>query len=329
MPLSLSTIVDGTVADAADVNQYKTAIETLAGAGWNDGSGDLDVEELSDAVKTPGVGLEYSGGDLRISAAAAGNGLTGGAGSALAVNVDGSTIEINADTLRVKDSGIAVAKMAASALSGKGNTAARPAAAKAGYLYVNTQTAAIERDTGAAFEEVTGVISAANVTDLTDGGETTLHQHASGYAPGVATNIYSDHTIGGATGVVAAALPVYEFLDGEVTGNEVKIRTLHWLDTSQIRIHLRCQAQMDVAHTPGVNTPYIRLEVIKTSDGTTVTTDVEITHEGAYGAYDVSASLTGWTAEEVLIVVSLRWSTESHGGANPTAMMRYCTIYAL
>lgn len=58
MSLVLATISDGTEADAADVNQYKTAIETLAGAGWDDtGSGDLDVEELSDEVKAARGGL--------------------------------------------------------------------------------------------------------------------------------------------------------------------------------------------------------------------------------------------------------------------------------
>src|SRR6185436_4326978 len=40
----------------------------------------------------------------------AGNGL-GSSGAGLVVNVDGSTIEINADTLRVKDSGITSAKI--------------------------------------------------------------------------------------------------------------------------------------------------------------------------------------------------------------------------
>jgi hypothetical protein len=47
-----------------------------------------------------------------LAGAVAGNGLSGGAGAALAVNVDGSTIEIGSDTLRVKDSGIGTAKLA-------------------------------------------------------------------------------------------------------------------------------------------------------------------------------------------------------------------------
>lgn len=47
-----------------------------------------------------------------LAASVAGNGLSGGAGSALAVNVDDSTIEISGDALRVKDGGIATAKVA-------------------------------------------------------------------------------------------------------------------------------------------------------------------------------------------------------------------------
>lgn len=48
----------------------------------------------------------------KLAAAVAGNGLAGGAGTALSVNVDDSTIEISSDSLRVKDSGIVTAKIA-------------------------------------------------------------------------------------------------------------------------------------------------------------------------------------------------------------------------
>ena len=55
----------------------------------------------------------------KIASAVAGSGLSGGAGTALAVNVDNSTIEINADTLRIKDGAISVGKLAAGvAISG-------------------------------------------------------------------------------------------------------------------------------------------------------------------------------------------------------------------
>lgn len=47
----------------------------------------------------------------KLAAQVAGSGLVGGAGDALAVNVDDSTIEIQSDTVRVKDSGITTAKI--------------------------------------------------------------------------------------------------------------------------------------------------------------------------------------------------------------------------
>lgn len=55
--------------------------------------------------------------EVKLAASVAGNGLSGGAGSALAVNVDGSTLEINSDALRVRDAGITLAKLATSARS--------------------------------------------------------------------------------------------------------------------------------------------------------------------------------------------------------------------
>lgn len=49
--------------------------------------------------------------EAKISTSVAGNGLSGGNGAALAVNVDDATIEINADTLRLKDLGIPSQKL--------------------------------------------------------------------------------------------------------------------------------------------------------------------------------------------------------------------------
>ena len=55
--------------------------------------------------------------ETHLTASVAGNGLSGGNGSALAVNVDDSTIEINTDALRVKDLGIGTAKLAATSVT--------------------------------------------------------------------------------------------------------------------------------------------------------------------------------------------------------------------
>lgn len=61
------------------------------------------TSEIADAQITEG----------KLTASVAGNGLSGGAGSPLAVNVDNATIEINSDTLRLKDAGITPVKLAA------------------------------------------------------------------------------------------------------------------------------------------------------------------------------------------------------------------------
>ena len=53
----------------------------------------------------------------KISSAVAGDGLAGGSGSALSVNVDDAGIEIFSDALRLKDLGIATAKIANSAIT--------------------------------------------------------------------------------------------------------------------------------------------------------------------------------------------------------------------
>ena len=74
-----------------------------------------DTLRVKDAGVTLSKMASNSVDENKISTSVAGNGLAGGGGSALSVNVDNSTIEINADTLRVKDLGITAAKLAAGA----------------------------------------------------------------------------------------------------------------------------------------------------------------------------------------------------------------------
>lgn len=72
-------------------------------------------------VKLDGGTLARSGSGVKVADAGitetqlntsvAGNGLAGGGGAALSVNVDDSTIEINTDALRLKDAGITAAKL--------------------------------------------------------------------------------------------------------------------------------------------------------------------------------------------------------------------------
>ena len=109
-------------------NSTDNAIKFHNGASTNywvtlDGSGDI-----SSVAVRPGEGLEVEAGALSatngafdvtlgLKANVAGNGLSYSSG-VIAVGVDGSTIEINSDALRVKDLGITTAKIAADAVTG-------------------------------------------------------------------------------------------------------------------------------------------------------------------------------------------------------------------
>jgi len=75
----------------ADANQWDNAGAAVIGAGA------VGVDEISTAIAGPG--------------------LAGGGGAALSVNVDDTGIEINADTLRLKDGGVVAAKLGATSVT--------------------------------------------------------------------------------------------------------------------------------------------------------------------------------------------------------------------
>ena len=56
-------------------------------------------------------------GPAHLTTAVAGNGLSGGNGTALAVNVDGTTLTISADTLSIPDGAITLVKLAANSIT--------------------------------------------------------------------------------------------------------------------------------------------------------------------------------------------------------------------
>jgi len=74
----------------------------------------LQTVNIGDLQVTTGKLAASAVDENKIATSVAGNGLTGGAGSPLAVNPDGSTIEISSDQVRVKDAGITTAKLASS-----------------------------------------------------------------------------------------------------------------------------------------------------------------------------------------------------------------------
>lgn len=77
-----------------------------------DDAGNQITADLKDTSVTLAKMASASVDENKLTTSVAGAGLSGGGGTALAVNVDSSTIEINADTLRVKDAGITAAKVA-------------------------------------------------------------------------------------------------------------------------------------------------------------------------------------------------------------------------
>ena len=105
------------VLDTDDVSegtaQYFTAdrAKDAAGAALTD-SASIDFTYDSGLKTITAVVKAASISEVELAASVAGDGLAGGAGSALSVNVDDSTIEINTDALRVKDLGISAGKIA-------------------------------------------------------------------------------------------------------------------------------------------------------------------------------------------------------------------------
>ena len=70
----------------------------------------------SDSVITVKI-LDANVTAAKLAAAVAGAGLAGGAGAALSVNVDGTTLEITGDTLNVKAGGIGATELASTAVT--------------------------------------------------------------------------------------------------------------------------------------------------------------------------------------------------------------------
>jgi hypothetical protein len=92
------TIVAGDIADGS-ITSAKILDATIVAGDLADGA--VSTAKIVDAGVTA----------AKIASAAIGSGLTGGAGTAVSVNTDGSTLEIASGVVRVKDSGITSAKI--------------------------------------------------------------------------------------------------------------------------------------------------------------------------------------------------------------------------
>lgn len=106
----------GITATSLDIDNFGTDL-TSATLSTSDlilvsDAGDDGRANIGDlATPLAGTNLEESSGTIRIATSAAGSGLGGGGGSALSVNVDDTGIEINSDSLRLKDDGVTYAKI--------------------------------------------------------------------------------------------------------------------------------------------------------------------------------------------------------------------------
>lgn len=116
-------ISEGRFCYLDDINE----VQYYDGASWQSasqftvGDGTITNSKLaansvtSDKI-APGTVIASDIGDntiteAKLTTSVAGNGLSGGNGSALSVNVDDSTVELSSDSLRVKDLGITTAKL--------------------------------------------------------------------------------------------------------------------------------------------------------------------------------------------------------------------------
>jgi hypothetical protein len=117
--LAAGAIGEAKIADSAvttnkinnlAVTEAKLGVGAVTGT--KIGAGAVSAAKMAaDSVATATI-VDAAVDEDKLAASVAGDGLAGGAGTALSVNVDSSTIEINADTLRVKDAGIVTAKIA-------------------------------------------------------------------------------------------------------------------------------------------------------------------------------------------------------------------------
>jgi len=105
--------LDAAIGDRATLT---TAVKTSLVAALNEVKAAAGTV-LADNVVTQSKIADAAVGPAELHASVAGNGLVGGAGTALAVNVDNVTVEVVTDALRVKDGGVTGPKIATSAMS--------------------------------------------------------------------------------------------------------------------------------------------------------------------------------------------------------------------
>ena len=176
---SRQAAIDGLTAASTATQGQVLSIDSNGNAVFSDSNaGDITGIDAGTAITvtdpdtaTPTVSVSDAGiTGTQLNASVAGAGLAGGAGSALSVNVDDSTIEINADSLRVKDSGVTLAKIANQAnstiLGNVSGGAAGPSALSATQVrtLINVEDGADVTDSTNV--QAAGAVMDSEVTDL-------------------------------------------------------------------------------------------------------------------------------------------------------------------
>jgi len=172
---------------------------------------DSTIEINSDSLRVKDSGITNAKLDNSALTVAAGSGLSStsesislGASATLSVNVDDSTVEINSDSLRVKDSGVTNAKLANSALTvaagdGLSTTAGSISLGGSSTLSVNVDDSSIELSSDSLRVKASGVTnsmlanSALTVT-AGDGLSTTAASISLGSSASLSVNV-DDSTI--------------------------------------------------------------------------------------------------------------------------------------
>ena len=113
--LGTNSVTGAAIADGA------IEASELFGAGVVDsaalGSNAVTAAKINSSAVTSAKIASAAVDESKLASSVAGNGLAGGAGSALSVNVDDTTVELNGDALRVKDGGISNAKLSSASVA--------------------------------------------------------------------------------------------------------------------------------------------------------------------------------------------------------------------
>lgn len=158
-----TVLVEGGTVGAGDVYTQTATIVTLGTTGmtWTKtGEGNTVYTADGTTITLTGTSFGVTAGGIgatQLAAAVAGNGLAGGAGTALSVNVDATTIEISSDTVRI------AATAAGAGLTGGGGSALAVGAGTG--ITVNANDVAL--DTAVAVRKFAADCAAATSTVVT------------------------------------------------------------------------------------------------------------------------------------------------------------------